>query len=430
MSADLFIVGSLSGSLTGSLLGTASWSNNSKTASYVAWANVDDKNTDTFVGTASYALTASYAVGAGVPAGTISSSLQFKNTDSMTVGALTASVISASIISASNIWVDSLQGYASTMSADLLTVTTRITGNLTGSVLGTSSYSISSSYAFTSSYALNAGSSPGVISSSLQFTNTSSMTLGALTASVISASIISASNIWVDSMNGFASTMSADLLTVTTRITGNLTGSVYGTASYSLLSLTASYISSIPLPSGIISSSLQFTNTSSMTVGAFTASIISASIISASNIDSVQVTAATMSVGVLIVTTKITGSLTGSLLGTASNAISSSYSSNADTIQSALTFAGTTNLNFAGSNVQTLTVTGSVTFTTSNLSVGESIQSIITCDGTPRSFTFPAWIWLGATAPTGIAANKTGMLSLYSSGTTDSAVLAGWAVQQ
>ena len=47
--------------VTSSLYGTSSWASNVTTASYVVWSSVDEKNTDTFAGTASYTISASYA---------------------------------------------------------------------------------------------------------------------------------------------------------------------------------------------------------------------------------------------------------------------------------------------------------------------------------------------------------------------------------
>ena len=97
--------------------------------------------------------------------------------------------------------------------------------------------------------------------------------------------------------------------------------------------------------------------------------------------------------------------------------------------QGALTYAATTSLNFNSNKVQTLALTGNVTFTTSAKAAALGVQVIITADSTARTLTFPAgWIWLG-TKPTQIAANKTGMLSLYCKGTAETDVIAGWGVQ-
>jgi hypothetical protein len=96
--------------------------------------------------------------------------------------------------------------------------------------------------------------------------------------------------------------------------------------------------------------------------------------------------------------------------------------------QSALTYAATTNIDCAGGQARTLALTGAVTFTTSNKAAGRSVTIKITCDATPRTFTFPAgWKFVGAAAPSGIAASKVGILTLTCFGTNDSDVVAAYA---
>ena len=88
---------------------------------------------------------------------------------------------------------------------------------------------------------------------------------------------------------------------------------------------------------------------------------------------------------------------------------------------SALTYAGTTDLDFDGYGVRTLSLTGDVTFTTSNKAQGRLLKIHLSCDGTPRNFTFPSWIWF-QTPPTAIAASKKGLLTLecaYGANDTD-----------
>jgi hypothetical protein len=98
-------------------------------------------------------------------------------------------------------------------------------------------------------------------------------------------------------------------------------------------------------------------------------------------------------------------------------------------IQSTLTYAGSTAIDFAGDGVKTIAITGNITFTTSNKAAQRSVQLIISADASNRTFTFPVgWIWLGVT-PTNILANKTGILSLYCKGTNETDVLAGWQTQ-
>ena len=94
-----------------------------------------------------------------------------------------------------------------------------------------------------------------------------------------------------------------------------------------------------------------------------------------------------------------------------------------------LTYAASVALNFATQEDKTISLTGAVAFTTSGLAAGREISVRIIADGSTRAFTFPAgWTFIG-TAPTDIAASKTGMLSLKSYGTTDADVVAAYSVE-
>lgn len=97
--------------------------------------------------------------------------------------------------------------------------------------------------------------------------------------------------------------------------------------------------------------------------------------------------------------------------------------------QAAVTYAASVAIAFNGALSQTIALTGNLTLTTSNLAVGRRVTVIITADASVRTLAFPAWKFLGAAAPTNIAASKTGLLELWSTGTTDANVLARWTVQ-
>lgn len=98
--------------------------------------------------------------------------------------------------------------------------------------------------------------------------------------------------------------------------------------------------------------------------------------------------------------------------------------------QSALTYAGTTDIDFDGLSAKTLSLTGNVTFTTSNKAAGRLKKIKILCDGTLRTFTFPAgWIFIGGAAPASIAISKTAILTLECWGTADTDIIAAYAVQ-
>lgn len=105
------------------------------------------------------------------------------------------------------------------------------------------------------------------------------------------------------------------------------------------------------------------------------------------------------------------------------------YSTPAGAVQTALTYAATTDVDFNLSASRTLALTGNVTFTTSNKAASKSVSIKILADGSIRTFTFPAWKFLGAAAPTGIAASKTAILSLTCFGAADTDIVAAYAVE-
>jgi len=101
---------------------------------------------------------------------------------------------------------------------------------------------------------------------------------------------------------------------------------------------------------------------------------------------------------------------------------------------SAITYAATTNLDLAALDQQfrTLTLSGDVVFTTSNLANGRMVSIRILPGASQRAFTFPVgWDFLGPTGskPATIAANKTAVLSLTFYGSTDDDCVAAYSVQ-
>lgn len=96
-----------------------------------------------------------------------------------------------------------------------------------------------------------------------------------------------------------------------------------------------------------------------------------------------------------------------------------------------LTYAGTVNIDFNTNSWKKVHLTGDVTFTTSNLTAGESVTLHITTDGTQRNMTFPAWGGdeFYSEIPTALAANGKAILVLFSSGTTDADVDAAYALR-
>lgn len=98
-----------------------------------------------------------------------------------------------------------------------------------------------------------------------------------------------------------------------------------------------------------------------------------------------------------------------------------------------LSYASTVNLDFSLStntiSWQTVSLTGNVTFTTSNLGAGRKVFLEIITDTSPRTLAFPAWIGVGAALPSSQAASKTAVMEISSWSTTDATCVAAYAVQ-
>ena len=99
----------------------------------------------------------------------------------------------------------------------------------------------------------------------------------------------------------------------------------------------------------------------------------------------------------------------------------------------AITPASSITLDFSTNEVQTLAngATAALTIATSNLAAGRTKTLIINNGSTAiTSFpSLPAWVFLGAAAPTGLAANKTGVFTLTAQSTTDASVVAAFSAQ-
>ena len=97
--------------------------------------------------------------------------------------------------------------------------------------------------------------------------------------------------------------------------------------------------------------------------------------------------------------------------------------------QGTITYAATTDLDMSDltGTFKTITLTGDVTFTTSNRVAGRFASIRIIGDSTSRNFTFPSgWVFVGP-KPTSIAANKWAAMSLTFFGTNDSDCIAAYA---
>jgi len=98
---------------------------------------------------------------------------------------------------------------------------------------------------------------------------------------------------------------------------------------------------------------------------------------------------------------------------------------------SALTYGATTDLDLSALDGQyrTITLTGDLTFTTSNRANGRKAVLRLVPGASQRTLTFPAgWVFVG-TKPSTLAASKTAVLSLTFFGTADTDCVAAYAVQ-
>jgi hypothetical protein len=95
------------------------------------------------------------------------------------------------------------------------------------------------------------------------------------------------------------------------------------------------------------------------------------------------------------------------------------------------TYAATMIHNVRGNNyLSSISLTGNLSFSLSNITAGFKCEVRIKSDGSVRNLTFPAgWVFIGSAAPASIAASKTGILELWCLGTTDADVVARWTVQ-
>lgn len=85
-------------------------------------------------------------------------------------------------------------------------------------------------------------------------------------------------------------------------------------------------------------------------------------------------------------------------------------------------------LDLTDNDFQTISISANTTFTTSNRANGRSKTIRIITDGTLRTLTFPAWVFVGA-LPADQAASKTGILTITAFGTSDTDIVAAYAVE-
>lgn len=79
--------------------------------------------------------------------------------------------------------------------------------------------------------------------------------------------------------------------------------------------------------------------------------------------------------------------------------------------------------------LMTHTLTGDPTFSTSNRAAGKTVVVKVIAGASSRALAFPAWIFIGATAPTTLASGKVGILTVTFFDNTDAAAVAAWSAQ-
>lgn len=98
---------------------------------------------------------------------------------------------------------------------------------------------------------------------------------------------------------------------------------------------------------------------------------------------------------------------------------------------STLTYAATATVDFSSTaaTMQTVTLTGNLTLQTTNLAAGRVKAVRLVGDSSTRTLSLPSWKFMGSSAPTSLAANKTARINLESWGTADASVVAFYSVE-
>lgn len=97
---------------------------------------------------------------------------------------------------------------------------------------------------------------------------------------------------------------------------------------------------------------------------------------------------------------------------------------------STLTQASPTVIDFTGDPYKSITLTGAVSFESTNRSAARSITVRLIAGASSRNLTFHAsWVFIGAAAPASLAANKEAILNITAFGTTEADVRVAYAAQ-
>lgn len=387
--------------LTGSLLGTSSWAQNSRTASFVTWTNVNSK-----------------------PVGLVSQSAQISTWTSAT----------ASFVNASNITLGTLNN-------SRLPTQINVTG-VTASLRGTSSWAVSASWAPGGSSLPDQINVTGITGSLYRpllvsytervadFGNISgSMSVDYRLGNILHMAITDDSYLTIT--NAPTNEIEASTLTFIVENSGGEydlfihNSSFYGVDSTSMppenetriynavsfdgadwivsyvdegagADLSLNWITIVDKPAGIVSQSAQIATWTAATASFVNASNITLGTLSNSRLPS------------QISITGVTSSLTGSV-------VNSAFSGYRETINALGNQSGTMNINCLLGNVVTCTLTGNITtLNISNAVPGMSLTIYATQNGTgDYDITFTNTKWSGGNAPEGSGANKIDLYSLF-----------------
>lgn len=97
---------------------------------------------------------------------------------------------------------------------------------------------------------------------------------------------------------------------------------------------------------------------------------------------------------------------------------------------STVTYASTITLDWKDALRQLCSLTGNVTVAFSNITSGWSLELLLKADSSSRNLTWPSGIvWLGTSAPSALAANKTMRVRFFATGTASTDVTAEYTVQ-
>lgn len=137
--------------------------------------------------------------------------------------------------------------------------------------------------------------------------------------------------------------------------------------------------------------------------------------------------------GTLTTGTIVIGGGSSTVGNTTMSVTGGNYISSVSNVQinnSTLTYSTTPAVDFSGDGFKTITLAGDATFSGTNYAAGRSVTVRIVGDGSTRNLAFDSdWIFVGAAAPSTIAANKVAILTLTSFTNADTGVVAAYSVQ-